>query len=265
MVTLGRPVPPADAPRHRTPRGTARRTVRRVAAGRLRTRQLPRRRLLRYALIAVAVAVVVANAVLSQRTVPLPPSGGALEALETLAIREPVPDGGYERELFGEPWADVDVNGCDTRNDVLARDLDHVAYADDRTACVVRSGVLEDPYTGTTIPFVRGVETSAAVQVDHVVALLDAWRKGAASWDSATRERFANDPLNLLASDGPANMSKGARDASAWLPPDATFRCQYVARQVAVKVVYELAVTPSELESMRGVLASCPAEPLPAG
>jgi hypothetical protein len=211
----------------------------------------------------VAIAVVLAEMWLERGHDLVPAEGSALEALETLPIREPEPGDDYDRDAFGAAWSDVDSNGCDTRNDILARDLVEVTFADDTTACVVREGILEDPYTGATIAFLRGVETSGAVQVDHVVALKDAWVKGAVDWDAETRLAFSNDPLNLIASDGPANMSKGASDAASWLPPDTAFRCPYVARQVAVKVAYELAVSPEENEAMHEVLATCPAEPLP--
>ncbi len=234
-----------------------------IAPSRPRARGVGRRRILRLLLVLVAIAVVVAQMWLERGPDAVPAEGSALEALETLAIAEPEPGDDYDRDAFGPAWSDVDSNGCDTRNDILARDLVEVAFADDTTACVVREGILEDPYTGATIAFLRGVETSRAVQVDHIVALKDAWIKGAADWDDDTRIEFANDPLNLIASDGPANMSKGASDAASWLPPDTRFRCPYVARQVAVKVAYELAVSPEENAAMHEVLATCPAEPLP--
>ena len=233
-------------------------------------RAIPRRSVLRYVLIALAIVIVVAN-VVSQQSVaaddddPPPAPGTALAALARLEVKGPAADTGYERSLFGAAWADVDGNGCDTRNDILARDLTDLTYSTRGEPCEIRTGTFQDPYTGERIDFRRGNETSMAVQIDHVVPLLDAWRKGAQSWDDETRERFANDPLNLLASDGPSNQSKGARDASAWLPPNHAFRCPYVARQIAVKSAYELAVTPSESEAMARVLEDCPAEPLPAG
>jgi hypothetical protein len=247
---------------------SARRDVLRVSPSRLRARRVGRRTMLRVVMCVVALAVIVANAWAFQHSPdPAPPAGSALEALETLAIREPAPRvaADYDRDAFGRAWYDVDDNGCDTRNDILARDLEELAYADAWSGCVVRTGTLDDPYTGTTIEFVRGVETSAAVQIDHVVALGDAWSKGAAVWDPETRRGFANDPLNLIATDGSTNAAKGSGDAAEWLPPAAAYRCPYVARQIAVKVSYELAVSRDELDAMRDVLATCPAEPLPRG
>ncbi len=158
----------------------------------------------------------------------------------------------------------MDRNGCDTRNDVLRRDLAGTTLKPGTHGCVVLTGTLVDPYTGGRIAFVRGQGTSQAVQVDHVVALADAWQKGAQTWDEETRERFANDPLNLLAVDGPTNASKGMGDTATWLPPARGFRCAYVARQVAVKRSYDLWVTRAERDAMRRVLATCPDEPLPA-
>ncbi|MCB7135484.1 HNH endonuclease family protein [Cellulosimicrobium marinum] len=233
-------------------------------------RRVTRRTALRYALVALALLIVLANVLDDESAAvdapePAPVAGTALAALATLEVKGPAADTGYERSEFGSAWVDVDGNGCDTRNDILARDLADLTFSTRDEPCQVRTGTFVDPYTGESIDFRRGNATSSAVQIDHVVALLDAWRKGAQGWDDETRTRFANDPLNLLAADGPANQAKGARDASAWLPPNHAFRCPYVARQIAVKSEYGLAVTPSESEAMAHVLADCPAEPVPAG
>ena len=195
-------------------------------------------------------------------------TGPALSALAGLPVKGRAPKTGYDRSQFGPAWSD-DVrldgghNGCDTRSDVLRRDLQRVVLKPRTRGCVPASGVLADPYTGTRIHFVRGVHTSSAVQVDHVVALSDAWQKGARKLSASRRRELANDPLNLLAADGPANMSKGDGDAATWLPPNRAFRCAYVARQVAVKAKYHLWVTAAEKASMTKVLASCPGQPLP--
>jgi hypothetical protein len=167
---------------------------------------------------------------------------------------------GYSRTKFGAAWSDVDHNGCDTRNDVLRRDLTGLVPA---SGCVIRSGALRDPYTGRTIAFVRGVTTSTKVQIDHVVALGDAWQKGAQQLTAAQRLALANDRLNLLAVDGPSNEAKGDGDAATWLPPVKAYRCAYVARQVAVKSKYRLWVTSAEKAAIAGLLAGCPKQVLP--
>ena len=187
----------------------------------------------------------------------------ALAALATLEVKGRAPMTGYARARFGPTWSDVDRNGCDTRNDVLRRDVSG-AILDPRThGCVVRTGTLHDPYTGRVIAFVRGPTTSAQVQVDHVVALGDAWQKGAQQLTDRERLAFANDPLDLLAVDGPTNLSKGDGDAATWLPPAAAYRCAYAARQVAVKVRYRLWVTPAERDALARILGTCPGQPLP--
>jgi hypothetical protein len=170
---------------------------------------------------------------------------------------------GYAREQFGAPWVDVDGNGCDTRDDILARDLTGVSYARDTTRCVVEAGVLADPYTGRTIHFLRG--PGDLVDIDHVVALGNAWVTGAARWALATRTRFANDPMNLLAVDASANRQKGDGDTATWLPHHKSFRCRYAARQVSVKARYALWVTPPERRAITTVLARCPVEPVLPG
>lgn len=149
---------------------------------------------------------------------------------------------GYDRDLF-EHWSDPDGNGCDARNDILQRDLTNIALrAGD--GCVVERGTLTDPYTGDVIPFTRGVATSGAVHIDHIVPLAAAWTGGANTWDAAQREAFANDPMNLQAVDGRANSAKGSRLASEWMPPNAAFHCTYLAQMTSVLAAYDLAVTP---------------------
>ncbi|WP_311217408.1 DUF1524 domain-containing protein [Arthrobacter sp. AB6] len=187
----------------------------------------------------------------------------AADLLATLPVKGRAPKTGYERALFGPTWADVDQNGCDTRNDILRRDLTEVTYTTS-VPCTVKTGILADPYTGTTISFVRGTTTSSAVQIDHVVALSDAWQKGAQQLTTEQRTAFANDPLNLQATDGPTNQQKGDGDAATWLPPNKGFRCEYVARQVSVKARYSLWVTQAERDAIAGILAGCPGQVAPA-
>ncbi len=181
----------------------------------------------------------------------------ATSALETLEIKGRAPKTGYSRDMFGNGWTQ---NGdCNTRDDILARDMTQLDIRD----CKVYGGVLDDPYTGKTIRFLRGPSTSSLVQIDHVVALSDAWQKGAQYSSSETREQLANDPLELLAVDGNANQQKSDGDAATWLPPNKAYRCRYVARQIAVKQKYSLWVTVAEHDAMARVLSSCPGQVLP--
>lgn len=190
--------------------------------------------------------------------------GSALAAAEVVPVKGRAPQTGYARAQFGADWVDVNGNGCDTRNDILARDLRQVIYRPGSQNCVVLSGVLVDPYSGTTLVFQRGSSTSSAVQIDHVVPLGDAWQKGAQGWTADQRIRFANDPLNLLAVEGQLNLQKGDGDAATWLPPNKGYRCTYVARQVAVKRTYGLWVTAAEHDAMIRVLSTCPTQALPS-
>ncbi|PNI09552.1 hypothetical protein CXX84_04695 [Arthrobacter sp. AFG7.2] len=181
----------------------------------------------------------------------------ALLQLEALPVKGRAPKTGYTREEFGPAWADVDRNGCDTRNDILARDLEAETFKPGTRDCVVATGTLADKYTGTTISFVRGQDTSSAVQIDHLIPLSDAWQKGAQQLSAEQRKQFANDPLNLMAADGSTNGAKGDKDAASWLPPHKPFRCEYVARQTAVKAKYQLWVTQAEHDAISGILAGC--------
>jgi hypothetical protein len=196
---------------------------------------------------------------------PTATAQNAAGALAGLPVKGRAPRTGYAREQFGPAWADVDRNGCDQRNDVLARDLRGPTYQVGTHDCVVLTGTLADPYTGRTVAFTRGQRTSEQVQIDHVVALSNAWQTGAQQLDAATRVDLGNDPLNLMAVDGATNQAKGDADAATWLPPARSYRCTYVARQVAVKVRYRLWVTPAERDAIGGVLAGCPGQPLPTG
>ncbi|MBU9766558.1 HNH endonuclease [Mycobacterium sp. TNTM28] len=166
----------------------------------------------------------------------------------------------YARYHFGEAWSDdVNVefghNGCNTRDDILRRDL--AALTVRPGTCYAATGVLHDPYTGVEVAFTRGPDTSGAVQIDHLVSLSDAWYKGARTWDPQRRRDFANDPRNLLAVGAQPNFDKAFRDAAGWLPPNAAFRCEFVARQIEVKAVYGLWVSAKEKDAMAAVLDGC--------
>lgn len=201
----------------------------------------------------------------SATTHPAATSGSVVrteQVLATIPIKGRAPKTGYDRGQFGPAWTDdVDVadghNGCDTRNDILKRDLTRVAFRPDTHGCVVASGVLVDPYTGRRIDFLRGQRTSIAVQIDHVVALSDAWQTGAQQLDERRRRDLANDPMNLLAVDGPTNEAKRDSDAATWLPPDKGFRCRYVAIQTWVKARYHLWMTPAEHDAIARILTGC--------
>lgn len=190
-------------------------------------------------------------------TVAPPATGSAAITLETLAVKGRAPKTGYARTQFGNGWSTT--SGCDTRNIILHRDmLDAVVDAD----CRVTSGTLHDPYTGTVIAFTK--EKSSLVQIDHVVALSDAWQTGAQQLTKAERIKLANDPIELLAVEGDANQQKSDGDAATWLPSNKSFRCTYVARQIAIKQKYALWVTDPEKQAIQSVLSSCPDQTLPA-
>lgn len=197
---------------------------------------------------------------------PPPPPGDpsrfdtARQRLGQLEVRGWDRTSDFKRYRFGKAWSDdVDVefghNGCNTRDDILRRDLQNLVVR--RGTCYAQSGTLVDPYSGVTIDFVRSPETSKAIEIDHVVALADAWYKGARSWDPQRRLDFANDPRNLLAVSPKANFDKAFRDAASWLPPNEAFRCDFVARQIEVKAAYGLWLAAKEKKAMEAVLARC--------
>jgi hypothetical protein len=188
------------------------------------------------------------------------PAGSALTLLASIPIKGKAPITGYSRAQFGAAWTDTDHNGCDQRNDILRRDLTNETLKPKTHGCVVLSGTLVDRYTGLTISFRKS--SASEVQIDHVVPLENAWVTGADRWTKAKRTALATDPLNLLAVGGSVNESKGSGDAATWLPRKA-YRCDYVARQVAVKAKYGAWMTSAEHQAIADVLATCPNERLP--
>ena len=196
----------------------------------------------------------------SKQPVPTDRYDTARQQLKKLQVRGWDRTSDFKRYQFGKAWSDdVDVefgrNGCNTRDDILRRDLTNLVVR--RGTCYAQSGTLVDPYSGVTIDFVRSPETSKAIEIDHVVALADAWYKGARSWDPQRRLDFANDPRNLLAVSPKANFDKAFRDAASWLPPNEAFRCDFVARQIEVKAAYGLWLSAKERKAMESVLARC--------
>jgi hypothetical protein len=233
----------------------------------------PRRR--RFVVLAVVVVAVVAALVVWDRRgadkpasgpsptwtpTPTPSFDRARAQLVALPVKGWDRGQDFQRWRFGKAWSDdVNVefghNGCNTRDDILRRDLANLVVRP--ATCYAQTGTLHDPYTGATIDFVRGPDTSNGIEIDHVVLLADAWYKGARSWDPQRRLDFANDPRNLLAVSPKANFDKAFRDAAAWLPPDAAFRCDFVARQIEVKSAYGLWLSAKEEKAMADVLAHC--------
>lgn len=182
----------------------------------------------------------------------------AVDVLESLPVKGRAPKTGYSRAQFSNGWAQQ--GGCSVRNIILQRDLKGVKLNEQ---CQVEQGTLDDPYTAKTIEFVRGAQTSADVQIDHVVALSNAWQTGAQQLSAEQRHAFSNDPLNLIATQGAANQQKGDGDAATWLPSNRGFRCEYVARQIAVKKAYSLWLVPPEAVAMKQVLSRCPTQAMP--
>ena len=175
------------------------------------------------------------------------------ELKEIPVATSPAP--GYNRDrYFGDDWIDVDGNKCDTRNDILNRDLDAKTFDG---PCVVTKGVLRDPYTGKNIDFVRGRESSSAVQIDHIVPLSYAWKYGANKWSQDQRYAFANDPRNLLAVDGPTNGAKSDKGISQFLPPNESYKCEYVENFIGVIHEYKLSMPQEDINAAEKVLKNC--------
>ncbi|MBR3594692.1 HNH endonuclease [Candidatus Saccharibacteria bacterium] len=183
----------------------------------------------------------------------------AIDVLETLEVKGRAPKTGYDREQFYKSWPSID--GCNLRQRIIKRDLgDTAVLADDN--CTVLSGEFDEPYTGSHLIFYQKSDLTKGLQIDHVVALSDAWQKGAQNLTADERYALATDPLNLLAVDSKTNQGKSDGDAATWLPPNKKFRCAYVARQVSVKYKYHLWLTQAEKDMIAKILGSCPQEPV---
>ena len=202
------------------------------------------------------------TAPISTPTAIAQPANGAVarvkSQLASLTVAEADYSVDYNRTKdFGPAWEDVDHNGCDTRNDILKRDLTNIVYRSDDPTCTVATGTLADPYTNRKISFVRGQSTSLAVQVDHVVPLGNSIRHGADGWTQERREAFANDPFNLIAVDGPTNGSKSDSGPADWLPPVASYRCAYVEHYIGVSAKYDLTISRRDAAASRKILSAC--------
>jgi hypothetical protein len=188
------------------------------------------------------------------------PKDDALTTLNSLSVKGRAAKTGYSRAQF-PTWSDLDRNGCDTRNEILNRDLTKVLFKSGTKDCKVSSGSLIDPYSGKVIIF---SSTKSTIDIDHVVALSNAWQTGAAYFDKTKRQQIANDPLNLLAVDYSLNRQKSDGDAATWLPPLKSYRCDYVARQIAVKAKYALWVTSPEKDAIIKILEKCVGQRIPS-
>lgn len=200
---------------------------------------------------------------ITPRSTQLPgdaPSGRAnrlmrmIALLSTQSVEAAAP---YVRDAFGAGWKDPDRNGCDARNDTLAKELVDPTFRPGTGDCVVETGILQDPFTGATIPFVRGNKTSELVQIDHLVPLSYAWHHGAWQWSDEQRLEFANDPHNLTAVDGPSNMEKSDSGPSEWLPQNDAYVCTYLERFVTVLVNYGLTIDPDDRATIDSALVGC--------
>jgi Protein of unknown function (DUF1524) len=170
----------------------------------------------------------------------------------------------YRRDAFGDTWTDDNPapgggNGCDTRNDILERDLIDKSYvAIKRCPTAVATGTLNDPYTNAVVAFTRGNQVGASVQIDHIVPLALSWDLGARHWPEDLRLRFANDPANLIAVAGQANQDKGDSEPAQWMPPNRAFWCQYAVQFAAVLRGYRLPVDQPSAAVLRDAASSCP-------
>lgn len=223
-----------------------------------------------WAAVLAAIAVIVAAQVLNQRSAAAPVTGAPVvrPGTDVLAgvgiVEQRIRGDEYLRAAFGDAWDDETAapgghNGCDTRNDILNRDLtDKALVVTKRCPQAVASGSLRDPYTNATIAFTRGNQVGAAVQIDHIVPLAYAWDMGAKDWTDDMRKRFANDPANLLAVAGRANQDKGDLPPGEWMPPNTAFHCQYAIAFIAVIRGYQLAVEQNSAQELRRATQTCP-------
>lgn len=188
------------------------------------------------------------------------PSDDAADALTLLAGLRDVSgtaDAEYDRDAFGQAWYDADRNGCDTRNDILRRDLVDTTLKSDTNGCKVLTGTLVDPYSGETVEFVSGTNTSALVQIDHIIPLSWAWHHGAEFWTLEERREFANSPDNLLATIGSINQSKSDSGPDRWMPPAEAVHCDYTSGYVELLAEWDLGVNAAERAFFESALARC--------
>jgi hypothetical protein len=191
---------------------------------------------------------------------PAPADGtwAAAAAALPLIERSTVPRG-YDSASFGEPWADIDGNGCAQDDDVLARDLSDAVRED----CAVVSGTLRDPYAGRTIRITddrvdaSGGSGAGGIRVDHLVSLRAAHDGGAWEWSPERRLQFANSLENLVAVDAASAENRDDRGPGRWMPSDEDYACEYAIRYTWIVTAWQLAVTPADRDALTSALVAC--------
>lgn len=181
--------------------------------------------------------------------------------LPSLAVKGRSAAAGYSRAQFlpHGAWPSTG-DGCTVRDRILRSQVTEATFRT-RPACRLATGITTDAYSGVTVEL-------AQLEVDHVVALKDAWVKGLSDQaftptpqftDAGTARRaFAVDPLNLQAIAGATNSAKGDADAATWIPHSKSYRCTYGVRIVLVKARYGIWVTRAEHEALERLLDACP-------
>ena len=173
----------------------------------------------------------------------------AIEVLKTISVQNEYTRG-YKRELFKQ-WLDVDGDGCDAREQVLKRDAVGLPQVDPFKCFVVEADWLS-PYDG------ERTSDRTRVDIDHTVALKEAWDSGAWQWSEAQRTAFANDTSDarsLIAVSSSSNRSKSDKDPSNWMPALRGYWCTYSANWIAVKARWGLSMDQSEWGRLNNVLS----------
>ena len=180
-----------------------------------------------------------------------------LPQLLGLLVTAPEDRSGYDRDLFRH-WIDADGDGCDTRREVL---IDEAVVAPTvGGGCSLTGGQWLSAYDGLILT------DASQLQIDHVVALAEAWDSGASAWTPDRRMRFANDldvPWALIAVSGASNQSKSDHDPAEWLPPNPGDLCPFVSAWIAIKVRWQLSVDQLERDALTGLVGDCPGVQMP--
>ena len=158
----------------------------------------------------------------------------------------------YDRDYFGYP-TDLDSDGCDTRDEVLIADS-QVPVTTGTSLCDVTAGQWYSPYDGVL------TDNPSDIQIDHVVALSEAWDSGANQWDQAIAIEFGNavgSDDNLQVASRASNLGKSDYDPAEWLPDNTDAICWYVTTWSQIKLDWDLAMDATEYTTVTSILANC--------
>ncbi len=175
------------------------------------------------------------------------------EKVSSLKVRrneKSIPE--YSRDSLPTDWKDLDGNGCNTREDILKKYTSE--YTGRFDGCKIKSGKFYDYYNGKFLRYDKSVDTGGGIQIDHIVAIGNAWISGGYKWGKDEWISYINDEEVLIPTSSKTNREKSDKDITEWKPANNSYLCTYAEKQVEIKDKYKLTVTEKEKAELKSIL-----------